>query len=147
MNDSAREDYLRAQILTATPQKLQLMLIEAAIRHAQQGRSYLEGGDMDHASGSLVKAQEIVAELIAAVQPTPDVELAKRVKANYLFVHQSLVSAGLQGDAAGIDGALKVLAVERETWDRVCQQSPGATTPIRDLADAPPVGAFASFMA
>lgn len=148
MNAAAREDYLRAQVLTAPPQKLQLMLIEAAIRHVQQGRTGLANGDAGDAIESIVKAQEIVAELIAAIQPTPDADLANRVKANYLFVHQALVGANLKRDVAQLDGALKVLSVERETWQRVCQQSGGATaTSAADLSQPAPLGAFASFTA
>ena len=36
MQQPAHESYLEAQVMTATPQKLRLMLIEGAIRFARQ---------------------------------------------------------------------------------------------------------------
>ena len=41
MDSQARENYLQTQVLTATAQKLQLMLIEGAMRFANQGDSLL----------------------------------------------------------------------------------------------------------
>ena len=37
MTPSARENYLSTETLTAAPQKLQLLLVEAAIRSARRG--------------------------------------------------------------------------------------------------------------
>lgn len=134
MSSSVQEDYLRSQVLTASPQKLQLMMIEAAIRHAQQGRNSLELNEGERAVNALVKAQEIIAELIGAIEPAPDSALANRVKANYLFVHQSLVSGNLHRRIDPIDGALRVLQIERDTWQRLCQQTPTAPPAGRGAA-------------
>jgi len=38
MDASAHESYLVTEVMTATPQKLQLMLIDAAIRSAEKAR-------------------------------------------------------------------------------------------------------------
>ena len=43
MNPAARDEYLSTEVLTASPQKLQLMLIDAAIRAASQAQSLWTG--------------------------------------------------------------------------------------------------------
>ena len=60
-------------------------------------------------------------------------ELCERVASIYLFLHRKLVDANVNRDVTAIDDALKVLRIERETWqilvDKVSQESQTATAP------------------
>ena len=40
MTPAARDEYLATEVMTAAPQKLQLLLVEAAIRFARQAESH-----------------------------------------------------------------------------------------------------------
>ena len=42
MNPNAAQNYLRMRVMTATPEQLQMMLYDGAIRFAEQGRAALE---------------------------------------------------------------------------------------------------------
>ena len=44
MRASARDEYLAQQVLTAPPERLQLMLIEAAISSAHRARTLCQAG-------------------------------------------------------------------------------------------------------
>jgi flagellar protein FliS len=119
---SARDDYLTTEVTTAPPQKLHLMLIEAAVRSAELARERWRAGQDGSASAALVRAQEILGELLAGLNREADAALAKRVASVYLFVFRNLMQANCQRDEQKLDDAIRVLKVERETWRQVCRQ-------------------------
>jgi flagellar protein FliS len=115
-------DYLATEVMTATPQRLQLMLLEAAIRSASQARGALADGNHERAFPHLLRAQRIMAELLTGLKPTPNDGLVGQVASVYVFIYRSLVAANLERSTARLDDALRVLDTERETWRQVCQQ-------------------------
>lgn len=119
--NAAREKYLNDQVLTAPPQKLQLLLIEGGIRFGLQARAlWAEGRDSD-AVAALIRSQEIVAELLATSRQS-NLELGRRASLEYLFVFQRLVASGAHRGGQPLADALRILAEERETWRMVCEQ-------------------------
>ena len=122
MNWFAKDDYLTTEVLTAAPQKLQLMLLDAAIRLANKTREHWRQGQEEQAGEALIRCQQIMAELMSGLKPDQNQELVGRVRAIYLFVYRSLVLAHLQHSDAKLVEAISVLEVERETWRQVCVQ-------------------------
>ena len=122
MQSSARENYLVTDVMTATPQKLQLMLIEAAIRSAERAREKWQAGEDDQACEALIHAQQVVGELLASLNHEADADLVKRVASVYLFVFRNLMEANHERSEKKLDDALRVLEVERATWRHVCEQ-------------------------
>ncbi len=128
MHTDPRSSYLESQVLTATPQKLRLMLIEAALSAARQALNYWDKKLDAQATLALIRCREIVSELLAAVKPD-DSELTRNVAGIYLFLFKTLAEAQLHRDPAKVDQAIKVLEIERETWREVCAQMPAAPVP------------------
>ncbi len=109
--------YLENQILNASKEQLLLMLFDGAIRFAGQARAKLDEKDFEAYGNLLVRAQNIMLELIGCLK---EEELGRDLAANlaglYHFVYQRLLKAGLRKDPVMIAEALKVLASLRETW-------------------------------
>jgi flagellar protein FliS len=122
MPSPAPDSYLEMEVTTATPQKLQLMLVEGAIRFIERTRHHWKGGQEDQACQSLSRAQQIITELISALNHDVAPELTGRVAALYLFVFRALVDAGLRRDEKKLDEALSVLEPQREAWQGVCRE-------------------------
>jgi flagellar protein FliS len=120
MQTSARENYLVTQVLTAPPQKLHLMLLEAAIRSARLARQKWQSGENEAGCEALIRAQEIVSQLLAGLNREVAPELIQRVAGVYLFVFRSLIEANLRHDEKKLDDAVRVLEEERKTWQEVC---------------------------
>ncbi len=121
MDPSARQTYLETEVLTAPPQKLQLMLVDGAIRFAEKAREHLQAERHDEACEATIRAQQIVSEIVASLNREQNAELAGRIAAVYMFVFRSLVDANLSHDVGKLDDALRVLRTERETWQQVCE--------------------------
>jgi flagellar protein FliS len=122
-----RDAYLETQISTATPQRLRLMLIDAAIRIARQTGDLWHASRNEEALESLIRCRAIISELISGVKPEGS-ELGRKVVSVYLFLFTTLTEAQLTRDVTKLESAIRVLVEERQTWAQVCEQ----------LADAPP---------
>jgi len=115
-------DYLATEVLTATPQKLQLMLIEAALRLAGQARQYWAEQKREAGSRALIRSQSILAELLGGVDSRSSDESVRRVSGVYLFIYRSLIAANLESSEARLNDALRILQIERDTWRLVCER-------------------------
>ena len=122
MTDLATNPYLRDAVLTATPEQLQLMLYDGAIRFASQARDALEKKDYAASHEGLTRAQAIIMEMLNGLNYDVNRELCERVASVYMFLHRRLVDANVNHDVAAIDDALQVLRIERETWRIVVEK-------------------------
>lgn len=113
------DEYLTNAVLTATPQRLHLMLIEAAIRHCERTRQLWNAGLEQQASEALNQAQEIVTELVASLNYGQQPELAARIAGVYNFIFRAIVSASLMQDERSLADALRILEIERDTWREI----------------------------
>ena len=129
MQASAQNNYLETEVMTAPPQKLQLMLVEAAIRAAERARAMWRDEDDEQAFLALIRAQEITGELLAGLNPEVDSDVVKKVASVYMFVFRRLAEASRDRDEKTLDDAIRVLHVERETWRQVCRQLSGSQPP------------------
>ena len=133
MGTALDNPYLRDAILTATPEQLQLMLYDGAIRYALQARDALMEKHFEKAYERLVKAQNIIIEMQNGLNHKVNPELCERVAAIYGFLYRKLVDANVNHDAGAIDDVLKVLHIERETWrllvDKVNEARNAGATP------------------
>ncbi|MEE8452725.1 MAG: flagellar export chaperone FliS [Thermoguttaceae bacterium] len=134
MSTSARENYLVTQVMTATPQKLQLMTIEAAIRSIEQTKRHWQASEDAEAAESLIRAQQVMGELLGALNRDDESDLVKKVAAIYLFVFRTLMEANLDRSEEKLNDALKVLKVERETWQQVCEKLGSTIEPGSEAA-------------
>ena len=122
MQSHVYENYLETEVLTATPQKLQLLLIDGTLRAIERGRRKWHEDDNKAASELLLHAQDIVGELLGGLSHDQGSEIVKRLSAVYIFVLRRLAEATLARDEKGLDEAVRVLEVERETWRQVCER-------------------------
>ena len=121
--------YLEVQVMTATPQRLRLMLIEGAIRWARQAIRCLEEAKAEDACEAIIRCRGIVTELLSAVK-SDESELARQVAGVYLFLFRTLTEVQFRRDRREMENVLNVLGEERETWRRVCEQMPEAPDPM-----------------
>lgn len=122
MDAQARKTYLSSQIMTAPPEKLRLMLIDAAIRHVNIVIEHWDDEDRGTIWESSSKAQEIVTELISGVNHDANPELADQIVAIYVFIFRRMVEGTSKRELTKIQDALRILETERETWQQVCLQ-------------------------
>ena len=143
MNDPAMNPYLREAILTATPEQLQLMLYDGAIRFALKGRDAITAGDIEGSYNHLTHAQRIVSEMESGLRHDVAPELCAQMQMLYQFIFTKLVEANVNKDVHAVDAALKILRHQRDTWalliDKIQKEVRGTPSPTSGPASKPPV--------
>lgn len=144
MYQDIQQTYLEAEISTATPQKLRLMLIEGALRFAKQTAGCWEQNQFEPGWEALVRCRDVVSELIGGVK-TDGSELARQVLAIYLYLHRTLTTAQADRNLALMGDVIRVLEEEQQTWQTVCHTMPEAPEPtFTDTAALDPNAADAA---
>lgn len=132
MTATTANPYLRDAVLTATPEQLQLMLYDGAVRFALQGRDALVKKDFETAYLRLTRAQNIVIEMLNGLNYDVNADLCQRMASIYNFIYRKLVDACVQRKTDDVDDAVRVLRMERETWqilvDKVNRERNRATS-------------------
>ncbi len=143
MSPAARDEYLSTEVLTASPHKLQLMLIDAAIRAASRAQSLWTEERTEAVSRAMLQCQAMVSQLIAGMVPNHESPLVQQILPVYEFMHRTLIAAHRQRDRSKLADVLAVLEVERETWWQVCQQLDMRIDNAEDSPAAPHIAAEA----
>tara|TARA_E500000318_G_scaffold14854_1_gene14476 strand:- start:46249 stop:46770 length:522 start_codon:yes stop_codon:yes gene_type:complete len=116
MNDTNTNAYLKTKVMTASKEELRLMLIDGAIKFAQQALHGLETNDHEEVFAGFSQCRDIVLELINTIKPEHAPEVAKSVKDLYTFMYGELVKSSINRDPDILREVLSLLEYERETW-------------------------------
>ena len=138
VNQQAQAAYRRHQVETATPGQLIVLLYDGAIRHCKAAQTAIEQKALADASQHLLKAQDIVVELMASLNLEAGGELATRLLQLYDYIHRRLVQANVRKDTEAIVEAVHLLSGLREAWAQVATASPVGT-----LSRSAPAGPLA----
>lgn len=117
MNDTATANaYLKTKVMTASREELRLMLIDGAIKFAQQALQGLETKDHEETYSGFSQCRDIILELINTIKPEHAPEIAKSVKDLYTFMYGELVKASINRDPETLREVISLLEYDRETW-------------------------------
>lgn len=145
MAQDATGEYLRNTVMSATPQQLQLMLYDGAIRFARQARKALETRNWEGSCEKLIRAQRIVLELQRGLRHEVNPTLCDQLSSLYIFVYNRLIDANLNHSVSALDDALRVLEHQRETWLLVMEKMREPAGQDETRPDSPEAGVGESF--
>jgi len=117
-----QKTYIEREVATATPQKIQLLLIEAAIKNIHRVKRFWETDDTEGAFQSLTRIQDIVTEILSSLDMKGSPEIAQSLAAIYVFIFRKVVAVRGPEDMDSLDDALKVLMAERQSWKEICEK-------------------------
>lgn len=116
---SARKAYSRyrhSTVETASPGKLVVMLYDGAIRFLGEALEHLEVNHPKETHEAIVKAENILCELMSALDMQRGGKIAENLLSLYEFMHLRLVEANIQKDAGRVRDVLGLLQDLREAW-------------------------------
>ena len=117
--------YKETQIKTATPGKLILMLYDGAIRHLNQALQDMneEHRRYESISNCLIKAQDIIAELMISLDFERGGEIAKSLFGLYVFMNRRLLDANIKKDRTSVEEVKNLLSELRSAWAEVADKA------------------------
>ncbi len=130
--------YLKTKVMTASPEELQLMLYDGAIRFCEQARELNANGDLEKRFTLISKAEKIIMELMNSMKDEYAPEICSRMRSLYLFCYERLIDANLQRETRPLDEALKIIRHIRETWVLLMEKIKEENGQIADIEVATP---------
>ena len=115
-NPQAAQNYLKTKVFTATPEQLQLMLYDGAIRFGEQARVALDAKNYEQSYNMISRVQRIITEMQSSLKHDVAPELCKKMAALYNYIYRRLVEANIEHNTKSLDEALELLRYQRETW-------------------------------
>ena len=109
--------YRKSQIDTASPGKLIVMLYEGAIRFMNEAKDHLGEDEVEKANNRLLRAQDIVSELMMSLNMKEGGEIASSLYRLYDYLKWRLVEANMSKDTAPIDEAIRIMSSLKEAWE------------------------------
>jgi flagellar protein FliS len=130
------QQYQRTQTQTASPGELIVLMYGGAIKFLTVSQQKIEAGDTEGAHRSLVRAQEIVLELMVSVDVSVG-PVARNLFDLYEFMHRHLVEANVKKDAAMVGEVTTLLRELLQAWEQaIMSEKFRATGPMRAVAVA-----------
>ena len=121
-NAHIAQNYLRTKVFTATPEQLQLMLYDGAIRFGEQAKAALELKNYEQSYTLISRVQKIMTELSCTLKHDVAPELCGKLASLYNFVYRKLIEANVEHTIAPLEEALEILRYQRETWVMLLDQ-------------------------
>jgi flagellar protein FliS len=121
-NPQAAQNYLRMRVMTATPEQLQMMLYDGAIRFADQARVALQERNYEKSYAMISRVQKILTEMSASLKHDVYPEMCGKLAALYNYAYRKLIEANIDHSVDSLDEALNVLRFQRETWAMLLEQ-------------------------
>ena len=135
MNKGGYRQYNQVQIQTANKGKLIVMLYQGAIKCMKKSLLLLEKRDMEGKGNSLIKAQDIILELLYALDQemlNSGNELALNLQRLYMYCYRQLVQANIRKDPQLIEEVVGIMSNLAEAWETViASDGGGGAAPTR----------------
>ncbi len=136
--------YLESEVLSADPVKLINMLYRGAVESVGAARRHLAAGEIGPRSRQLMKAWDILHELIQSLDHNQAPELSQNLTALYAYLQQRLLDANAEQSDSPLAEVESILSTLAEAWRDVKAAPPAAApheVPMEAASDYRPVSA------
>lgn len=114
MNAQAYNQYKKTSVETVAPEKLLIMLFDGAIKNVNNAKKAIEVKDANLAHQEIIKAEDILIELMSTLNM--DFEISLHLFALYEYLLYQLTQANYKKDIALLSEVETFLVEIRDTW-------------------------------
>lgn len=113
--------YKETSVRTASGGKMIIMLYDGAIRNIDAAISHLEAGtkQLDLVNTSVVKAQDIITELMVSLDMEKGGEIAEKLFALYRFFSNQLMDGNIKKDPEPLRSVKTMMSDLRGAWAQI----------------------------
>lgn len=115
----ARQAYQNNQVTTAPQKKLIIMLYDGAIKNLKLAKMAMEEKQIEKINTHLVKAQDIIMELMTTLNFEAGGEIAKNLHQLYDYMYTKLIRANIDKDIDVINEVEKYMKELRDAWAQI----------------------------
>jgi len=116
MNMTGYNQYRENSVYTASPEELTLMLYNGLVKFIMKAQHAISKNDMENANESIIRAQEIVSELMSTLDMK--YEVAASLELLYDYMIRRLIEANVKKSSEILDEVLEFAKDLRDTWEQ-----------------------------
>jgi len=119
-NKNPYDQYKETQVNTANQGKLIVMLYDGAIKFLNIAAENMSSPrTYDVANSNIIKAQDIITELLLSLNMADGGEIARNLFNLYMFFKKQLLDANISKDPEKIKPIISNLKALRDAWDQI----------------------------
>ena len=111
--------YRQTNVLTADPKKLVIMCYEGAISNLKIARESYLSGEYEAKAKAIQKAQDIVNELMCALDFEKGGQIARNLEALYNYMTRRILDADAKRDIKAVEEVVGMLEELKGAWEEV----------------------------
>lgn len=115
----AKNVYRNNQVLTAPKKKLVIMLYDGAIKNLKLAEIATEDKNLEDINRYLIKAQDIIMELMNTLNFEAGGDIAKNLYQLYDYMYFKLVRANIDKDVENIIEVKRYMEELRDAWAQI----------------------------
>ena len=119
MNSNGILSYRKANVITADPKRLVLMCYEGAMDSLKLGKQKIIEKDYEEKGRALAKAQNIINELLCALDFENGGTIAENLNSLYKYILRRIIHADVNKDTEAIDEITGMLNELKSAWEEV----------------------------
>jgi flagellar protein FliS len=112
---NAYKSYKENSVTTACPEELVVLMYRGLEKYIKQGQIYIKEGNFEKTNEVLLKAQDIVCELMSSLDM--EVEISGQLYALYDFLLNCLIEGNIRKESSILQQALGIVSGLREAWE------------------------------
>ena len=113
------QSYQQNSVNTASPGELTLMLYNGCLKFILLGKKAIEAGKIEEKNTNILKAQNIVHELMVTLNM--DVAVSKDLMSLYDYMNRRLIDGNLKNDITALEEVEGLVTEFRNTWKEAIQ--------------------------
>ena len=111
--------YKSNTVNTASPGELTLMLYNGCLKFIKAAKIAMEAKQIEVKNNNLLKAQNIISELMVTLNM--DIDVSKQMIKMYDYMNRRLIESNLKNDVSILDEVEELMIGFRDTWKEVIQ--------------------------
>ncbi len=108
--------YQNMQVISASPEKILIMLYDGAIRFSRIAVEKMENKDIAGKGQNIGKALAIIGELMSSLNHEVGGEISRDLERLYRYLIGELTQANINNSVHSLENAIKILDMLRNTW-------------------------------
>ena len=113
------QGYRMTNVMTADPNRLVLMCYEGAIDNLKIGKQKIAEKDFEGKNKALIKAQDIINELLCSLNFEKGGDIAKGLESLYNYMLRRLLDVDIKKDVRPIDEVIGILDELKSAWEEI----------------------------
>lgn len=119
MNGKGINAYQQSNVITADPKRLVILCYETVISNLKMARESYISKDYETKAKCIQKAQDIICELMNALDFEHGGEVARNLSSLYSFLTRHILEADLKRDVKALTESIVMIAELKSAWQEI----------------------------